>query len=304
MQVLKTLILFLFSLFLAEFIYKQILGFDPSFYELHPRLGWTYNKSRALYHQDRIFLHFNGLGFRDHDVQIAKKGMRVFLLGDGKTSALHLKSALTFPYILQEKLGLDLMNLAVDDWCLDNMVNAYKEYAKEYRPDYLLFVLTSDSLRCHFKNNNILSNEDKLIWSLKTHSAIANSFLADKKIRKKYIAKNAESFSHISNFKNFINDLAFDQSKIIFTFLPDFKSHLMGEAEIHNFLKSKYPKNYINVFDTFFQLEKPKLIFDKKTGHYTEKAHNIIKNRIHLYFRYLDYVKVPQNLKANKEASQ
>lgn len=255
------------------------LGLKKEKFRHHDKYGWSFNPQS-----------FNQFGFRDNEWKKQIKGNRLFILGEGKTSALHLKREDTFHYMLQQKLGMDVLNISVENWSFDQMLIAQIEMNKIFKADYVLFVLTSESLKKSFVNYQ-LSSWELFKWNLNTKSSLAN-FIFPNNLSHKFINGSLKPYDQLKLLEKKIEKIKLAADKILFTFLPESKGHNAIEAMIHHFLKEKYPQNYINVYKTFMSFDRPELLTELESSHYTRKSHVIIKNRIRLFFRYLDYDKV------------
>ena len=261
--------------------------------ELLTRIVFSTEEIPLRYDSNLYFVYqtksnfINSYGFRDEEWSNEKEVKYFFLLGDEKTSRLEIAKEKYYPEILQDKLKMNVLNLSVENWNIDHMIQAYIYFNKKFPAHYILLALSSDSLKFAKNKGNHLSFTDKTLWWLKNNSKIFSILFKNLGVTKKYIESSSYPHDQVNDFLNKLKNFKLDEDKILFTFLPSSKAHSNGEALIHHYLKENYSKTYIDTYKIFMGYQGKEELFDSKTGRYTELAHRIIKNRIHSYFRYL-----------------
>jgi hypothetical protein len=112
--------------------------------EHDPQLGWVHQKhKRAVLKIDygEIELQTNSLGLRgtrEYAKERPEGVQRVVVLGDSFVFGWGVKDSETFTAQLEgRKAGLEVMNLGVPGYGIDQIYLTYKNMGREFRPDYV-----------------------------------------------------------------------------------------------------------------------------------------------------------------------
>lgn len=93
----------------------------------------------------------NGDGLRDDEVG-PKTGKRVLLLGDSFTSGYGVERGPIFADLLEERLGVEVINAGVGGWELVHQVHYLPEAVAAYQPDLVVYI-------CYLGNDLALNDE-------------------------------------------------------------------------------------------------------------------------------------------------
>jgi hypothetical protein len=130
--------------------------------------------SRKRMHPDRRDYHqvyINSLGLR-HDretlLEELNSGLTIGLFGDSQTENVALRSALTYPDVLdflmrEERPDTNVLNLGVSGYGTDQCYLAYLDSSKKVHYDHVFYVLWGNDLTDIYENNIFsLTNQDQL----------------------------------------------------------------------------------------------------------------------------------------------
>lgn len=166
---LKNLLLALFSLFFTLFlaevclqIYtapKQITAEEKEksdwavvpervWTEYHPQLGWYHQKNRTVELKKRgidTMVHTNSAGFRgqrEYALEIPPGKKRMLVLGDSFAFGFGVADQEVFTAVMESlDPDLEVLNLGVPGYGIDQMSVAYQEIASRYKADYVLLAI-------------------------------------------------------------------------------------------------------------------------------------------------------------------
>ncbi len=111
--------------------------------EHHPVLGWFHEKKKEAIHRHtayEVYIVTNSQGFRGPREYAKEKPagvLRVLALGDSFTFGFGVENDETFPVVLEKKHeNLEVINLGVAAYGVDQMLLAFREIGRHYDPDY------------------------------------------------------------------------------------------------------------------------------------------------------------------------
>ncbi len=93
----------------------------------------------------------NSLGLRDQEVG-PKQGERILILGDSYTCGYGVEQNETFPDLLEQKLGVEVINGGVGGWELIHQLHYARAHLAELKPDLVVLAL--------FTGNDLIGNLD------------------------------------------------------------------------------------------------------------------------------------------------
>lgn len=153
---------------------------EHSWVEHHPVLGWYSQKNRTASLKSPQFpevaVHTNSSGFRgtrEYSILKPQGIKRVALLGDSFAFGFGVQDRETFAVSLEEAdRKLEVLNVGVPGYGMDQIYLSYREVAKKYNPDIVLIgIFPEDFWRCtrsfadsgHVKPYFSLASNDKLV---------------------------------------------------------------------------------------------------------------------------------------------
>ncbi len=125
--------------------------------EYHPELGWYHQRNKTAESLKegsfKVTVHTNSRGFRGTREYAESKPpgtVRMLVLGDSFPFGFGVEDDQTFPALLeQQSPNLEVPNLGVPGYGLDQMLIAYRVLGKKLHPDYVVIgVFWEDFWRC------------------------------------------------------------------------------------------------------------------------------------------------------------
>lgn len=112
--------------------------------EHHPQLGWYHQKNKDSVHDLENFsvkIHTNSAGFRGYREYTREKPagtVRVLAVGDSFTFGFGVADDQPFPVVLEKRHDrLEVLNLGVAAYGIDQMLMAFRHIGLEYQADYV-----------------------------------------------------------------------------------------------------------------------------------------------------------------------
>jgi len=219
MDIFKKLLLFsisiLITILLSE-ICLQIINYPKqswSPWASDPHTGFHYAPQldqRMVSEEYDVSVKTNEEGFRDDPIK-PKKGPRALLLGDSFTFGYGVDRPYIFADLLEEKLGIEILNTASGGFDLIHQVQWMKYYGKKYSPDLIIYMLylgndLVGNWRWERKSGNIFSSthptvrshrDIKLVTLLKIlrHRLVFHRVNQKWKLPEEYLALTANNLS-------------------------------------------------------------------------------------------------------------
>lgn len=113
--------------------------------EYHPLLGWFHQKNKQalqhLTHGDiEVYINSDGFrGAREYQREKPQAVRRLVALGDSFTFGFGVRDDESFPYLMEKSNeNLEVINLGVAGFGIDQMLIAFRNIAREYNPDTVL----------------------------------------------------------------------------------------------------------------------------------------------------------------------
>lgn len=121
---------------------------EASWIEYHSKLGWFHQKNKSGFLSKdslKIPLHTNSLGLRGQkEYPVSKKAdsIRVYAIGDSFTFGFGVEDNESFPAQLQQiKPKLEVFNLGIPGYGIDQMALLLEEFGFSYKPDIVLITI-------------------------------------------------------------------------------------------------------------------------------------------------------------------
>ena len=134
----------------AALYFRQVRAGEVPFaksalFAFHPRRGWTHAPNVSTW-IDGYRYTTNGEGHRAQtEPNMTGKRARVLVLGDSQTFGEEVDDAFPWPTVLgKRRPDLDIVNLAVGGYGLDQMIIAYEEEVERWNPDVIVLVAIPD----------------------------------------------------------------------------------------------------------------------------------------------------------------
>lgn len=119
--------------------------------EYHPQLGWYHQSNKEVHLKKRgvdATVHTNSVGFRglrEYTLNKPENLRRVMVLGDSFTFGFGVEDDEVFTARLESKFNdLEVLNLGVPGYGLDQMLVAYREIGKRYETDDVVIAIFPD----------------------------------------------------------------------------------------------------------------------------------------------------------------
>lgn len=113
--------------------------------EYHPMLGWYHQKNKMAVHklpEWEVNVHTNAAGFRgtrEYSKEKPKDVTRIAAVGDSFFFGFGVADFETFEARMENKYSnLEVLNMGVAGYGLDQLLMLYRTIAKDYHPDYVL----------------------------------------------------------------------------------------------------------------------------------------------------------------------
>ncbi|MEW6404705.1 MAG: SGNH/GDSL hydrolase family protein [Chloroflexota bacterium] len=148
----------LFSLFLSE-IALRLMGFDPlyvsperdRFWKYDSLLGWAHQPGQegifeTPQFQTVVRINENGLRDRQHSYERQNDGKRILVLGDSFAWGYGVEEAERFSQLLQEPLGVEVINAGVSGYSTDQELLWYENEGIKYETDLVILVVAGNDV--------------------------------------------------------------------------------------------------------------------------------------------------------------
>ena len=171
-------------------------GFDPY------QLVRVVNPDSGVSYQDRV----NSQGWRDveHNIINTNKSFRILVLGDSNTYGYIVPRDALYTRVLEKKLNelgynVEIISMGYSGWGTDQQLEALKKEGLRYRPDLVIFQITSNDLDDNFfwRNKGKFGTRKPFYYKLNDRGEVVRHpnerfFSHLKKISRNYIISRSQ----------------------------------------------------------------------------------------------------------------
>lgn len=133
--------------------YRQIISYHPDFGHLYVANQYT----RVRYGRDAYFLETDKMGFRNSSDRPNGK-FKLLILGDSYAAGDGVSNEARFSDVIQQELDIEVINLAVNGFGLDQQILVYESFKNEIEHDAVLMAPHMDDWYRNLKKNRVGKN--------------------------------------------------------------------------------------------------------------------------------------------------
>lgn len=284
-------------------------------FAIDDELGWTLVADKERRHRTRYFdvlYAMNAFGFRDipRDLTKTERQYRILLYGDSQIFGWGVESEQRFSNRLEaQHSSLEILNLAVPGYGLDQQILAYEKNGHRFQPDEVIFFVSSGTLsripytyiyRKHkpafrlgpHKSLDLIPLPQKTAqWEQILYKALSPFYLpyfVERQLAKIQAASSAmppgentprtEKYFAVNSLERAILDrveqIARERNHrlTLLTNLP---------FQFVQMLKNDSAQQFIDVIPITFDIANHKLVFGPEDQHWNPRAHGLIAQQLH-----------------------